>query len=433
MSVLNVPIDLIRCILFPFFTLKDIGVLSGVCTEWRFYIVNRYVKRLCDGIISNSLLIESHLSALELLDMWQKSSSNLACGENHGAMISRDGQVYLWKEGSKRNIVRGLSNKIVAKSVACGHTHTIVVASDNRAYTMGTNEHGQLGVGDKVNCDMLTLVNLTERVECARGGKDFTLFLSESNKLFWCGSLEVDGESEMWSPTRETLVPIELPFSQRSPKEKITRICAGASHILVLTNRNRLFSAGNAIQSQLGRLTTDVSHCALGEVKFPEDVQWPTIVQIAAGVHHSLVLFGDGSVYSFGKSSSGELGLPQFQDAAAPRLIPNLPKALAIGAGHQHSLILGAQSNKIVAFGLGALGQLGYRASFWSSSYPRDSVLPLEQTRRIKFISAGSGFSVCLSGDGQDLYACGKSSLCAGAGHGERSGELLPLFTHVPP
>lgn len=78
------------------------------------------------------------------------------------------------------------------------------------------------------------------------------------------------------------------------------------------------------------------------------------------------------------------------------------------------------------------MGQLGYRASFWASTYPRDSPLPTDESKRIKFISAGNGFSACLSSDRSDLFACGKSSMCAGAGYGVNAGTVLAVFSRVP-
>jgi alpha-tubulin suppressor-like RCC1 family protein len=375
------------------------------------------------------------MNILELLETWQGSQMKISCGDSHGAVITSEKSVYMWRDGEKRTLVQGLPTKIFARSVSCGHNHTVVVTTDNRVFTCGSNIHGELGLSDTNMRLQLTPLALDEPVEYACGGKDFTLILTKSNKILWSGLLEVTGKSvDGVNPIHEhnTSTPQEIPIQHKLlHSERVSKICAGSRHILVLTNQNRLFSAGSAAQSQLGRfVTTSEPNCELHEVQFETAPKWP-IVQISAGVAHSLVLLGDGSVYSFGTSSSGELGLPKFQNAMLPRLIPNLPKALSISAGHQHSLILGARTNKIVAFGMGALGQLGYRGSFWSSSYPRDSPLPKEQTR-IKHISAGNGFSVCTSSKGEDMFACGRSSLCAGAGNGEKSQDVLSVFSRVP-
>jgi len=435
MSVFNIPLEVIEFAVFPLLTLQDLSNLAAVCTEWRRYLLKKYAKKLCDGVVTPELVKESHMSPFELLDMWNRGQLRLSCGLNHGAMIAWDGLLHVWEDGERRTVAQGLPPSVRARSVSCGHSHTVVVGSDNQVYALGSNEHGELGTGDTALRTNLTRMLVDEPVEAAVGGKEFTLILTTSNKLLWCGSLEVDGvNEENEANVGQVLTPREIPFRDRlQPKEIITKICAGAQHVLVLTNHNRLFSAGNVEHWQLGRVLTENEPAReLHQVRFPSNLAMSTIVQIAAGVAHSLVLLGDGSVYSFGTSSSGELGLPRFESSIMPRVIPNLPKAIAISAGHQHSLILAAQQNKIVAFGMASLGQLGYRSSFWSSSSPRDCPLPQTQNQRIKYIGAGSTFSVCLSGSGQDLYACGKSSLCAGAGYGTKAQGVLTLFSPVP-
>ena len=431
MSVFNVPLDLIRCVLFPMLTYRDLGNLSGVCSEWRSYIVTKHARQLCDSLGASETCKESQMSPLELLDLWNSGQSSLACGDSHAAMVTRNGHVLLWRENTCRTrIPLALSpREPTAIGISCGHHHTMILLSNGTVLAFGRNDRGQLGLTDKNDRDEPCMIQSKERFEAVKAGENFTLFLTRRNTLAWTGLLNIASNGIV----NEVAIPTEIPFPQRKQGERIVSISAGARHILVLTNLGRLLSAGDADVQLLGRsISSEQKASELNPVQFAWRPENASIVQIAAGLSHSLVLFGDGSVFTFGTSSSGELGLPRFSDASTAQPIPNLPKAIAVSAGSHHSLILTVTKNKIVAFGMGALGQLGYRASFWSSTYPRDSLLPKDERKRIKYLAAGNGFSACLSGDGEDLFACGRTSLCAGAGNGSKSGNVIASFSRVP-
>lgn len=431
MSVFNVPLDIVECILFPYLTYKDLGRLSGVCKDWKLYISKKYSKELSEKVGSKNLVKEHMLNPLELLDMWTSRKHPLSCGENHGAMIDNQSHLYLWREYEHRyrvTIAPALRAKPI--SVSCGFKHTIIIMDDGSVYSMGCNDDGQLGLGDRIQREEPTRISLKDAVVDAKAGYGYTLFLTNTNSVLYTGKY-LGLNSNNAAPT--VLTPTELTFKQRLPGEQITQIAAGSKHTLILTNFDRLFSAGDQDHHLLGRSINALEPALeFHPVCFKERTQTSKIVQIKAGASHSLVLLGDGTVFTFGKSSSGELGLPQFKDAPIAQMIPNLPKAISVSAGNHHSLILAAEKNKIVAFGMGALGQLGYRSSFWSSAYPRVSPLPHDESRRVKYVSAGNGFSACLASDASEMFACGRASLCAGAGHGVKAGLVLPVFSLVP-
>ena len=90
----------------------------------------------------------------------------------------------------------------------------------------------------------------------------------------------------------------------------------------------------------------------MGEVR-------PTIAQISAGGHHSLVLTSRGSLYSFGYGAHGQLGLRSTTNKYTPQLVKDLiTKPINyIAAGWNHSLVL-TRKGDIFASGYGQHGQL---------------------------------------------------------------------------
>jgi len=426
------PTDLIQFVLLRFLDFKDLANLSTTCVKWKSFISDVYARKLSAGVVSDDLIEESCCNVLEILEIWRVGQSRLSCGQKHAVMIAQNGKVFMWRENEKRCVLRGLPDRTPARTVSCGYTHTVILTGEGLVYVFGSNSKGELGLGDTQERAYPTQVALKEPVKIAEGGNEYSAFVTCKNKILVCGSIEIETKTAIHAGARLLTSPVETSIGMLENNEKICKMSAGGRHILILTGRNKLYSAGSQEEQQLGRIPTNAepSH-SFGLVHFSGSPNH-AIVQISAGANHSLVLFGNGSVYSFGKSSSGELGLPKFGNAACPIMIPNLPPALTVAAGHQHSVILAAKDSKVFAFGMGALGQLGYRASFWSSSYPRNSPLP-KAGRSVKYAGAGSGFSVLVSGDGADCFACGKSNLCGGAAYGENSGLIIPTFSRLPP
>jgi alpha-tubulin suppressor-like RCC1 family protein len=66
------------------------------------------------------------------------------------------------------------------------------------------------------------------------------------------------------------------------------------------------------------------------------------IVQVAGGEFHSLALRSDGTVWSWGDNSEGELGDSTRPSGATPAQVPRLTgiTQIAAGTGGRHSLAL---------------------------------------------------------------------------------------------
>ncbi|KAL1833223.1 hypothetical protein ACET3Z_002874 [Daucus carota] len=94
------------------------------------------------------------------------------------------------------------------------------------------------------------------------------------------------------------------------------------------------------------------------------------IIQIAAGESHTLALTGDGSVYSWGRGMFGRLGTGSEEDKLIPTRVNfelDKVKIVGIAAGSYHSLAL-ADNGSVWSWGYNSYGQLGYEGE--NSSLP---------------------------------------------------------------
>ena len=74
------------------------------------------------------------------------------------------------------------------------------------------------------------------------------------------------------------------------------------------------------------------------------------IVQLSAGLHHTLLLSKSGDVYAFGSNSHGQLGTCDLIPRVAPTLVILPTKATQVAAGSYHSVVLLA-TGEVVTFG----------------------------------------------------------------------------------
>ena len=93
------------------------------------------------------------------------------------------------------------------------------------------------------------------------------------------------------------------------------------------------------------------------KISLPKDVK---VVQIASGLHHTIIRTAAGAVYAFGSNSHGQLGQCDLVPRGSPVLVPIGAQytAASIACGSNHSVILTA-SGEVLTFGLAAKGQLG--------------------------------------------------------------------------
>jgi alpha-tubulin suppressor-like RCC1 family protein len=133
-----------------------------------------------------------------------------------------------------------------------------------------------------------------------------------------------------------------------------------------------------------------------------------TLVKVAAGGAHSLVISAAGRVYSWGTNSLGQLGDATTNDAASPVAVFSTGISVlsgknitAIAAGRYFSVALDSTGN-VFTWGADSNGQLGIgtTTAFMSSPIAVDTTGVLNG-KFIKDVAAGAVHTVVLSNDGQ--------------------------------
>ncbi len=178
-------------------------------------------------------------------------------------------------------------------------------------------------------------------------------------------------------------------------------IATGISHTLALKTDGTVWAWGDNTYGQLGN-----SHYASSDrpvqVVFPTGVALTDVIAIAAGGNHSIALKGDGSVWTWGDNTDGQLGNGTHDSSFSstphptPYQVTSLnTKVKAIAAGINHNMVLD-DSGTVWLWGDDRYGQLGDNGT----AAEQDSPVLIKQVSNGLHIAAGGNNSMAQTQDG---------------------------------
>ncbi len=135
------------------------------------------------------------------------------------------------------------------------------------------------------------------------------------------------------------LTKIEYFNINRAPK----KVCSGARHSLVLTEKGKLYAFGDNSDGQCSGFNE--CYYKPTRVRFKQD---EIIVDIACGYNHSIAISNKGNVYTWGDSTNGKLGYNvSLSSVTIPRVVPVSEKNVSfIAGGYQQSLVITSEKKK---------------------------------------------------------------------------------------
>lgn len=246
----------------------------------------------------------------------------------------------------------------VLQKVDAGFSHSIFLNADGSLWTMGSNNHGQLGDGTNIDRHSPVLV-MNSGVKDIAAGYLHSLIVKEDGSLWAMGSNDSGqlGDGTTIDKAHPTLII----------QSGVKAVDAGAFHSLVLMENGTLQGMGGNGSSQLGLP-------GVGIQVTPTEVAGPQIIEMAAGEAHSLYVTLEGALYAMGANSRGQLGnnLPSITSVPT-RIIDN--SVLEVEAGSLHSLYIKTDGS-LWGMGDNSQGQLGHNA-------------PIANTLHVNIITSG--------------------------------------------
>jgi alpha-tubulin suppressor-like RCC1 family protein len=239
-------------------------------------------------------------------------------------------------------------------SIAAGDVHTLALSDTGDMFSFGNNDMGQLGTGDNRPYATVQSVNslLGHKIVKIAAGRYFSLALTDKGELYsWgdndCGQLGLGDRQDRNLPS---LVEGALAGL------KIKDICAGASFALCQTVDGEVFGWGS---NQMGQLSTGDSDNRLTPIAI-DCFKGMELVELVAGGHHCLAVTEDGELMAWGWNRYGQLGLGDDDSRNVAEYVSALrsTKLETVTAGAAHSVALSI-SGDLYAWGRNNHGQLG--------------------------------------------------------------------------
>ncbi|MGJ5817491.1 hypothetical protein [Paludibaculum fermentans] len=189
---------------------------------------------------------------------------------------------------------------------------------------------------------------------------------------------------------------------------------AGEAHSVRLASDGTVWTAGSNTNGQLGdgtRMDRSVPTRVSG---------LNGVVAIAAALNLSHAVKSDGTVWSWGRNSRGQLGDGSQADRFTPVQAVGLTSAVSVAAYGRHSLAL-QRDGRVWAWGLNSSGQLGD-----GTTLDRPTPVAVANLDRVAAIAAGTVHSLALRADGT-VWGWGSG------GSGQSGGNLVgPYPVQVP-
>jgi alpha-tubulin suppressor-like RCC1 family protein len=296
--------------------------------------------------------------------------SAIAAGSAHSVALKNDGTVWTWGSNSNGQLGNGtktdsktpvqVSNLAGITSIAAGSAHTVALKNDGTVWAWGSNSNGQLGNGTAgPGTDSSTPVPAIGLIGviAVTAGQNHSVALRNIPVLINDGTVWAWGSNSNGQLGNGTILDAWVPI-QVSGLTGASAIAAGYAHtvalrnIFNLTNDGTIWAWGSNANGQLGDGT-------ITDKWIPTMVSGLSLMTtIAAGFNHTIALMNNnGTIWTWGSNSNGQLGDGTQIDRPTPLPVSGLTGVFAIAAGNKDNIVL--RNNDFQVWGSNSNGQLG--------------------------------------------------------------------------
>ena len=298
------------------------NLAPGIKTPALWIWGNNYSGQLGDGTTTNR---SSPVQTMTGGTNWKQ----VACGALHSAAIKTDGTLWLW--GRNDDYVRGTGvlgdNTVVSKSspvqivtggtwtqVSGGYLHAAAIKTDGTLWTWGNNLYGG-ALGDN------TTDSKSSPVQTITGGTNW--------KQVSCGGLstaaiKTDGTLWLWGTNYNGRLGDNTTTRRFSPVQTVTGgtnwsqvACGGNSqgygHTAAIKTDGTLWLWGRNSNGQLGDNTTTSKSSPVQTIT--GGTNWK---QVSCGDRHTAAIKSDGTLWTWGMNNRGQLGTGNISGRSSP-------------------------------------------------------------------------------------------------------------------
>ncbi|HID1128547.1 TPA: hypothetical protein ACXDT3_002438 [Clostridioides difficile] len=231
-----------------------------------------------------------------------KGVKDIACGLQSTYLLYNDGTLYvagnnlygqlgLGTNGASANVNTFTKVDVDnVKAVFSYNKSAFIIKNDNKCYSTGFNNQGQLGLGDKNNRDLFSLVSIND-VKTIACGSEHTVLMTYNNDIYGCGKEKCFGNA------------LQSSLFTKIEEVNIKTIACGHGNTMLIDNKGTLKVAGNNDIYQLGiaNYSENIDSSFI-------DLKNIVAKSIFIGLSHSILIDSNNDSYCTGDNTYGQLG-----------------------------------------------------------------------------------------------------------------------------
>ena len=338
---------------------------------------------------------------------------DISAGDSYSIITDKDGKVYTFGYyGDYRTANTVHSNKPVeiqdlykTELVAASEGgHTAIVDWDGNVYTVGLNDYGQLGLKDTTTRSKFEKIGELE-ISCEPARITLNVGESKDISLALSSSFNLKNNKQASGEVNKTI-------------ENETIASLAGNTVTGNTIGKTMLNA--TYEGVIGTLNTEIQ-------KFNKNVEVEVLPKdgkvtpkVEAGDGFTVELKADGTVWSHGQNTYGQLGLGNTTDYNEPQKVSIIKETIKnqdgtktniedtikdISVGNNQVLAL-SETGKVYAWGYGEKGQLGNGSRYNQSTPVVVTDIYRKQLKDIVKVEAGENVSFAITSKGK-VYAWG--------------------------
>jgi alpha-tubulin suppressor-like RCC1 family protein len=244
----------------------------------------------------------------------------VSCGFDHTAAIKTDGTLWTWGRGSDGELGNAVTTNVSTpvttfaggtnwKQVSCGNDYTAAIKTDGTLWTWGSGSLGQLGNGStalRTSTPITTFAGGTNWKQVSPGGSHTAAIKTDGTLWTWgYGSNGRLGNAA----TTERSTPVTTFAGGTNWKQ----VSSGTGHTAAIKTDGTLWTWGNGSDGQLGNAA--ITSRSTPVTTFAGGNNWK---QVSAGNFHTSAIKTDGTLWTWGFGSGGVLGNAEITSRSTP-------------------------------------------------------------------------------------------------------------------
>lgn len=339
---------------------------------------------------TNNIGDNETVSSIPVIDLGAKAI-DVSAGLQHTCAILEDGAVKCWGENLRGQLGQGNTDTLgdtehpfeiepiplarPAKKLYSGTRYTCALLDNKKIQCWGENSFGQLGlghtnnIGDNETLDTLGYVSV---------GGDVVQMDISTISYHSCAVL-VNGDLKCWGKNSfgqlgyghtNNIGDDELPSSVGPVPfgNQVLQLATGNIHTCALASGQNIRCWGANNRGQIGTGNTNT----IGDDEGADSIGFIQTganghTLVATGNFHTCTVGADNNVYCFGFGATGATGLGHTNNIGDDESVNSISKVdlgnsviSQVAAGVNHTCALTKDEGKVICWGQGSVGQLGY-------------------------------------------------------------------------